>query len=1023
MVRHLVLALVSSLLCAAQLVAQETGTIIGRVVDGTTQQPIAGATVVLVGMQRGTLTQADGAFLITGVPVGVHRVRAALIGYAAQQQTVEVSAGATATAQFALQPEAVLLEEVVAVGYGTQRREAITGSIATLNADQANVGVISNANEMIQGRLTGVEITPTNGEPGAGTQVRIRGGTSISGGNEPLYVIDGVPVQNIPAEAGGFSIGGRTPAPARNPLNLINPSDIASITILKDASAAAIYGARAANGVVLIETKKGSTAPGGGVTIEYDGYVSTASPARELEVLNGAEYRAFIQDQVNKGKLPQAALASLGDANTNWEDEVTRSATTHNHNLSFTGGSESTRYRASLNYMNQKGVVLSNGFERIQGRINGMHSAWDNRLRLGLNLTASHVINDYLLYENTGGFEGGVFQNMVQFNPTRPIRDPDTGQFFEEGTGRQSVRNPVAMAEQVDDIGQTTRSLGNAYAELDLWPNLTGRINVGLDRSEGLRRFYLPRLSPVGAEFGGLAQQTNRDNTAVILQTLVTFRQQFGELNGLEIVGGYEYNDYELGEFRAEGRDFLADAFSFNNLGAGKDDFISSFREESRLVSFFSRANLSLSDKYYLTGVLRRDGSSRFGKENKWATFPAVSASWRLSQEAFLRESPLFSDLRLRAGWGKQGNEAVPPYSSLILLASSGKYPIGEQPAVGVAPVTNPNPDLKWEETTQINVALDYGLFDNRFTGSIEYYTKETEDLLLVVDVVQPAPAGRRLENIGKVRNRGLELSLDAQVLNRPNMSWMAGLVFATERNEVKSLGGRTFLNTGDVSGQGQSGQVVQRLIPGEPLGTFYGPVFVGVDDQGRQLFKCTTAADKPDCVNGQSLVPIAEDFEIIGDANPDFTFGVRSQLNWGKFDVSFLVRGEIGQDVFNNTALVYGTKSNGLQNKNFLKDALNDPDDIRQPAIVSSRWVEDGSFVRLQNVTVGYTFDLPMLMQARRARIYVSGDNLLLATDYSGYDPEVHTEASIDGLAVRGIDYLVYPRPRTLTAGIRLSF
>ncbi len=1011
-VRYLFTAVVGILLWTAQLSAQDTGTITGRVVDAVTLAPLSGANVLLVGTQRGTLTRADGGFLLSGVPAGTHRVQASLIGYASAVEEVTVTAGASAAVQFSLQPQAVALEEVVVTGYGTQRREAITGSVATVNADQANVGVIANPNELIQGRVAGVQMITNNGEPGAGVQIRIRGGTSISASNEPLYVIDGVPIENRATEPRGREVPGTSAPLQRSPLAMLNPNDIESITILKDASATAIYGSRAANGVVLITTKRGRA---GQVVMEYDGYAAVATAARRLDVLTGEQYRAF---RVQHGASPD----QLGTANTNWENELYRTGMTHNHNLSFSGGGEATQYRASLNYMNQEGVVISNGFQRLQGRLNAHHQTWNDRLRLGLNLTASHMENDYLPFENTGGFEGGVFTNMVIFDPTRPVRvvDPETGvsNFFEVGTGRLSVRNPVALAEQIADRGNTTRVLGNLSTALELLPGITANATFGVDQSDGIRRTYFPRASPVGAEWQGRAWQETIDNNAITLQTYLSLQQQLADVHAFDIVGGYEYADYSQAGFGVESRQFTTDAFGFHNLGGGAiREPPYSWRNDHRLVSFFGRANYSFADRYFLTGVLRYDGSSRFGEGNKWALFPAVSASWRITEETFMQNQDLFSDLRVRIGYGLQGNPAVPPYASLITIGPGGHYVFGEQRIAGMVPNRNPNPNLKWEETAQFNVALDYGVMNNRFVGTLEFYTKETTDLLLEVPVVQPAVASTRLENVGSVRNRGVEFSLDALAIQRPEFSWLAGIVFTAERNEVVDLGGREFLTTGDVSGEGMSGQVAQRILPGHPLGTFFGRQFVRVNSEGRQVFRCTRA--DPDCVNGETVTPVGEDFAVIGDGNPDFSLGFRSQLAYGAFDMSFLIRSAVGQDVFNNTALVYGTKTIG--GRNFLSSALDQPDAIGEPAIYSSRWIEDGSFVRLQNVTLGYTFTMPQFVgQAQAARVYLSGDNLLLLTRYTGIDPEVHTDA---GLATRGIDYLNYPRPRTLTAGIRFAF
>jgi iron complex outermembrane receptor protein len=1025
---------------AGPLAAQfQTGTITGRVTDGTTLETVSGSVVTIEGTRRGTTTGPDGRFTLTNVPVGTHFVTARLIGYAPQTQEVTVSAGQAVTVEFALPRQAVVMDEIVVTGYGTQRRATITGSVASVNADDANVGVITNANELLQGRIAGVHITQNNGEPGAGSQIRIRGSTSISASNTPLYVIDGVVMDNRATEASGIGIGDgsggvnatKAAALPRSPLNLINPADIESITVLKDAAAAAIYGTRGANGVILIETKQ---AERGRTTFEYDGYVSVAAPASYLDLLSGAEYRQFVEQQVAEGNLNPARLDQLGSANTDWERAVTRTAITQNHNVAFSGGTESTQYRASLSYMDQEGVVNSSAFERWQGRLNATHYAWDDRLQLRLNLTASHVSNDYIPFENTGGFEGGVFQNMVQFNPTQPVKlaDPATGDsvFYELGTGSQSVRNPVAMTEQIADFAGTTRVLGNLRTQWEIVPSLRFQLIAGVDRSESTRREYYPGASAVGASWNGLARQQSKELTTVTLQTLLTYSQRFGERHEFEAISGYEFNDFAVDQFRAEARDFLTDAFSFDNLeGGASPETPWSNRTDNRLIGFFGRVTYGFNDRYFLTGVLRRDGSSRFGADHKWATFPAVSASWRIGQEGFMQGGP-FSELRFRVGYGLQGNEAVAPYASLPLLAPSDgdSYPFGDQKTVGVAPTRAANPDLKWEETSQFNVALDYGLWDNRISGSFEYYVKNTSDLLLTVPVPQPAVQTTRLENVGKVRNTGLEAVLDALLINQRNLTWQAGLAFAAENNEVVELGEFEFLRNGGVSGQGQSDQVSQRILPGFPLGTFWGPEFVGINDAGEQVFNDYDADGNR---VGETTSLAADDSRVIGDANPDFTLGLRSMLTWGPFDASTILRWEQGRDVFNNTALVHGARSNVNSDRNFLRSSLDDEDAISQAAIFSSRWIEDGSFLRLQNLTVGYTFEVPGWLSGtgNTARVFVSADNLFLLTGYSGYDPEAHSssgpgrEADGLGLASRGIDYLSYPRARTFTAGVRFSF
>ena len=1060
--RCLLPVLAGGLLWAAQLGAQEsTGVIAGRVLDSASQAGLPGMRVNVVGTDLNALTRDDGRYTLLGVPAGAQTVRVSRIGYVAQSKPVTVAAGQPVELDFVMAPSAVTLSEMVIVGYGTQRRAAVTGSVAQVDATQANVGVQTNVNNLIQGRATGVTVIQNSGEPGAGAQIRVRGGTSITASNEPLYVIDGVPIQNTQTEGGGLSPADAANPPEsaalpRSPLNLLNPSDIASVTILKDAAATAIYGSRGANGVVLIETKKGQA---GTTTMEYDGYYAMSTPSERLDLLNGNEYRTFVQGQVdlyvqdslagvvtdqrrglNPSRLDNTLFVTDADGdgdldtlrvNTDWEDAVTRNAVTQNHNFAFSGGTQAAQYRASLNYMDQEGVVLNNGFVRYQGRLNGTTRLLSDKLQLGLNLTASQARNKYLAYENQGGFEGGVFANMVTFNPTRPVtfRDPVTGQnrFFEI-PGQQSIRNPVAIAEQINDRGTTTRTLGNLTASYALLPSLTVSTNVGVDRSSGLRQTYFPAANPIGSSFNGRARQSNRNVSTATIQTLLTYNGQLGGDQTLEAVGGYEYSDTDIQEFGTEVRDFVTDAFEFNNLGAGATLVVPfSLEEPRRLASLFTRVNYGFKDRYFLTGVVRRDGSSVFGANNKYAVFPAISGSWRLSQESFMAEGP-FSELRLRVGYGLQGNQAIVPFQSLPLLGASNdaRYPIGGTLITGITPSQNANPDLKWETTAQTNVAVDYGLLDDRFTGSLEYYVKNTRDLLLRVDVPQPAPVGNQIRNVGKVRNRGFEASLDAQLWNQPSRTWSAGLVFSAENNEVVDLGNFEFISTGNVSGQGQSGQRSQRIIPGQPLGTFWGPVFVGVDAEGHQLFRCTPTASRTDCdpATGRTTKPTSDDDTILGDANPDWTLGLRSQATWGRFDGSFLIRSVRGGNIFNNTALVYATKGNALQDRNFLKSALNDGIGLHEPAIFSSRYIEDGSFLRLQNITVGYTVPLRGgAGQARTARIYVSGDNLLLFSDYSGYDPEVYTDASVDGYATRGADYLVYPRARTFTAGIRLGF
>jgi TonB-linked SusC/RagA family outer membrane protein len=1028
-VRSAVSSLAALLLCGSSLAAQATGVIRGRVVDSASSQGLGSVSVVIEGTQRGTQTGDDGSFSLTA-PSGPQRVRARRIGFSAQTISVNVPAGGTINVELKLNAQSTVLSEVVVTGYGTQRREAITGSVASVDADDANKGVVTNATQLVQGRVTGVQIVQNSGEPGAGAQIRIRGGTSISASNDPLYVVDGVPLQNESTTPGASGIGSINPALPRNPLNAINPNDIESITILKDASATAIYGSRGANGVVLIQTKRGASA-GNLSEMEYETYVGAGRLAKSLDLMTGDKYRSFVQ--ANTATLGANAAAGLGSANTDWEKELTRTALATNHNLAFSGGSGQTHYRASLNYFDQQGVVAANGIKRYQGRLNAAHYALDQKLRLGLNLMASRVNNTFSPNENTGGFLGGLFTNMVIFNPTFPVRRSD-GTFFESGCAvtaatctptAQDVRNPVAMANQLQDAAPETRLLGNFNATLTLTEGLAAQTTLGLDNSDSERRSFAPRASAVGAAYNGYARQASRSLQNLNFQQLLTYTPSLGTNHEFEIVGGYEYTKTDNRGFDAQSQGFITDVFGVDNLAAGtqaSSPVPTSYRNESQLVSFFSRANYGFARKYFLTGVLRRDGSSRLAPGHEWAVFPAISASWRLTESGFMQSAPLgLSTLALRVGWGKQGNQAVQPYQTQLLLRADpgAAYPFGGTPTSGLRAAQVGNPDLKWETATQTNVGFDYGLKSDRITGSVDVYQKNTKDLLLTVNVPQPAVVSTRIENIGTLRNRGLEASADGQLLKGANTSLSLGLVFTMERNEVTSLGdtSRKFINTGFVSGQGQSNQYSQRIMMGEPIGTFFGPKFLRVNGTGQQVFSCNTGS--AGCTNGETTDPTDGDKVVIGNANPSFTLGVRNNGMWNNFDASWLWRGEFGGETFNNTALVYASKSNAKQGRNFLSSALEQADAIGEPSKFSSRWVENRTFVRLQNVTMGYAVPT-RFTTGRVTRVYVSGDNLLLFTKYTGYDPEVFVSS---GLASRGIDYLVYPPARRYTLGARVQF
>ena len=1032
---------VGGLLWAAPALAQ-TGTVNGRVVDSTTQQPLGGASIRLEGTQRGAQTREDGSFTLTAVPTGRQSLRISRIGYAAQISPVTVNEGANTVPPVRLRQLAATLAPVVAVGYGTQRREATTAAVTTVNTSEARVGVQPNVNNLVQGRAAGVSVTQNSGDPGASAQIRIRGSNSITGNNDPLYVVDGIPLLNnqtiTPGPGTDPSNAGTAPL-NRSPLNTINPEDIADISILKDAAATAIYGSRAANGVILITTKRGVA---GTSSTEYDGYYSAGVQARKYDLLSGDAYRSFVNSEVQAGRLAAAQLSGLGTANTDWQSAVNRTANIQNHNVAISGGSQATQYRASVNYFDNPGVVQGTYLNRIAGRLNGSTRLLGDKLNLNINLNPSQERDRYLVAENTGGFLGGTLLNTLVYNPTYPVRSNAlTTGYFEQGPGAQNNRNPVALANNLQDRATVTRVLGNASGAYTIINGLTLNANVGVDRSSGNRGTFYPNSNPLGAGFGGLVQQGQLTATTQTFNSFLSFDRSFE--NGLvgaqsfNVTAGYEYQRANIAQQTTLVTNLLSDAVSYNSLGVGTAAPPVSSDSARVTVSYFARATYGIKDRYFINGVVRRDGASVFGANNKYATFPGGSLSWVMSNEPWFRNNGLFSNLKFRGSFGSSGVQAINPYQSLTLLNFSpgGGYPFGGGAIVtGASPFQVANPNLKWQTTIQADGGIDFGVLNNRITGTLDYYSKITRDLLYAVNIPQPAVVTTQLQNIGKVKNAGFEGSIDGQVINQPGKSLSLGFVFSADRNRVVSLGNSvTQIFTGTASGRGQSNVNTQVIQVGQPLGTFYGPVFAGTTPVTVQLSNGGTRVDTVAVYNKydasghvtgtvqQSGLNQATDYRILGSALPRFTTGFRGQGNLGRAYVNFLVRAQTGFKVFNNTALVYATKAAASQNQNFIASALNDGLSISQSPFYSSRFVESGNFIRLQNVTVGYDLNLRNITRrVNSARIYVSGDNLLLGTSYSGLDPEVYTGA---GVGSAGIDYLTFPRARTFTIGTRLGF
>lgn len=988
--RQIFHALLGCLMVAAQASAQgPTGNIAGRVVDAATQRPLAGASVVVEGTQRRAVSQSDGGFVLAGVPAGAQRVRASLLGYGAQQRSVTVTAGATATVDFALQSEALVLEELVAVGYGTQRREATTGSVATVSAEQANVGRVVSPQELIQGRVAGVQVIDS-GEPGGGISLRIRGGTSVNASNEPLFVVDGVP---LPV-GGGLSAG-------RNPLNFINPEDIESLTVLKDAASTAIYGSRGANGVVIITTKSGATR---GPQFTYSTSLSQSNVTRRPDLLTAAEFRQAVTQ-----KAPEKA-AMLGNASTDWYDAVLRSGTGQEHALSVNGMGDDMNYRLSLGYLGQEGVVQGSGLERVSGALNYNHVLFNDRLSVRANLRGARTEDEFT--------PGGVLGSATQLAPTQPIRT-EAGNFFEWSQFPLAPNNPLAELAQVEEEGRTYRSTGSVEGQyrLPFLSGLTATGRVGYDVAASERRAFLPTTvqSQVEASNPGFVNRSNPSELTTLFDGFFNYVGTFGADSDVDATAGYSYES-----FRGDYPYFEARGLSSNLLGTSGVPTAAEQQArlgvtERKLASFFGRVNYTFRDRYLLTLSVRHDGSSRFGPANQWGTFPAAALGWRISDEAFMEGMETVSDLKLRASWGVNGSQAFGDYlwvSSYAFGDPAARAQFGNEFVNTIRP-SAVDPDIKWEETTSYNLGLDYGLFGNRITGSLEYYLKDTDDLIFTVPVAAGAYVSNFITtNVGSVRNQGVELSLNARVLERGGFSWDAGFNAATNKNRLLAInpfgGGNEQILVGGIAGG--VGNTIQVLTPGQPVNTFF--VLRHKRDANGRPIVSTRMADMYENTNTDTVVNLA-DRVAAGSPAPRWTFGHTSNMGFRSFDLAWTLRAHVGNYVYNNLASQLGNyrelRAIGAPanlHRSVLEYGFDDPQ------YFSDVYLEDASFLRMDNLTLGYT--LPALRSVQQMRVYGTVQNVFTLTGYSGIDPEA---------GLNGIDNNIYPRSRTFTVGASVGF
>ena len=971
---HRKVLILSAFLMMCTFAFAQQGTVTGKVIDDL-GEPVIGANVIVKGTTTGIITDVDGNFSLSVNDIKKNILVISFVGY----NTVEEPLRGRTKVGIKLESSVINLGEVVAIGYGTQTRRQITGSVANVSEKDFNTGVTREATDLLQGRVAGLNITSGSGDVSSAPQIRLRGTSTLQNDQGPMIVIDGVP-------------GGD--------MSTVSPSDIESISVLKDASSAAIYGSRSAGGVILITTKRGS---GGKTQVSYDGYVAMSTLANKPDLLTADEWRDYAK---NNGYAETMGQYDQYGANTDWFDVISRTGISQNHALSLSGGTSKSNYRASVTYLKNDGVIRDNSSERLNFRFQFQQRAINDRLRIGLT-GAGTMMN----FTPTYGYNFVLAYNML---PVWPVYNAD-GTWHEEVGYDQG--NPLHNIEANTRENKGVRFYGTGDLQFTITDGLNIKAMLYKSRNQMEYSQYYDSTTDAGRDDGGYAYRSSNTRDKELMEWTLDYDKTFNEIHKVNGLLGYSWEENTYQSMSAANRSFTTDGLGANNLGAGQDlrpSDVSSSKNEYRLISMFARANYSYGEKYMVTATIRRDGSSKFGANHKWGWFPSASAAWGISQEAFMEDVKWVSDLKLRAGWGVTGNQdGLSPYKTLELYGANSKYYDNGKWLTDYKISQNANPDLKWEETSMFNVGLDFQLFKGRLGGTIEYYSKQTTDMLYTYTVPSPPYLYRSMmANVGDMSNKGIEVLLNFDAIKTKNFSWNTTLNLAHNKNEVTRLSNDQFttdrIYAGDAWVRGGSGGTTHVVEEGYPIGQFYGWLCEGIKD-GKYILK-----DMND--DGQ----ISEDDRTyIGDAQPDLTFGWNNSFRYKNIDFSFFFRGSLGQKVMNHVRMAYA-QSGGLVGANALNDPLTY--ELKEVPKYCSYYIEDGSFVRLDNVTLGYTFNTKGIDWLQKARIYATGQNLLLITGYKGLDPETNVGRN-DGLAPGVEDREFYPKARTFTFGVNLTF
>ena len=994
----------------------------GTVVDET-KQPVIGANIVVEGTTNGTITDLDGNFSLQ-VPENAE-LRVSYIGYLDQR----VKVGKSTSLHIILKEDTQTLDEVIVVGYGTMKKSDITGSVASVKLDDLKEGATTSVDQMLLGKSAGVNVVQSSGEPGGGFSVNIRGASSINGGVSPLYVIDGVPIDNSRPVSQGSIVGFSDSRSPRNPMSSINPADIESLEILKDASATAIYGSRGANGVILITTKSGKAEK---MKVSYSGSIGIQSPSNKLNLLSATDYKRVLNEIIDaSGDAESSRVGDIanGGRGTDWQDEVTRqNAITHEHQLSFSGGNNKTYYYTSFNYVNQEGIVNNTSFERLGARIN-LKSDINSKLKIGMNVTGSYMKDHFVANGFGVNDNAGVMYAAYNYDPTIPVKDTD-GNFAL--SPELQIDNPVALSEGMTSYSDTYRFLASAFGEYHITNDLFLRLNLGTDFMNESRKNFVSSLTKQGRFYGGIASNQNSEKSNYIVEGTANYNKTIKK-HSFGALAGISYQRYVTSYLNNRAADFPNESLGAENLNLGNQE---TFRMQNsvtgnRLASYIGRVNYSFDDRYLATVTFRADGSSRFGKNNKFGYFPSAALAWRISNESFLKGIDQITSLKLRLGWGRTGNQEIGDYPALTTYQSAGTTIWDGKQMVGVGPAKMPNPDLKWETTDQTNIGLDFGVLNNRINGGLDYFWKKTTDMLLQLPVPQSTGYNSILSNVGRIDNKGIELFLNTVNIDTKNFKWESNITFTSMRNKVKDLGGIDEIIVG--AGYTHVEQVAIRK-PGLPLNSYYGWEVAGVwqenDDYSKMKEDYKPGDLKYVDQNGDGVINDA-DRVVLGDSFPDFQWSFGNTFTYKDFDLYVFFEGVQGVDMLNGNLIDSYFPIDFRRNK-FAEPYLNrwtpenptnqypsftDPLKLGRK-VVNSRTLSDASYVRLKTIRLSYR--LPKFSSLIQSlQLYVTAENLFTITDYVGLDPAINPNNDSNFR----MDFNSYPSARTFIFGAKIDF